>query len=48
MDMDDLGADLPQVTETAVDARSRRIAAAVERSKNEYKPEHAGTERDVS
>lgn len=30
------------------DARAARIAAAVERSKTEYQPQHAYTERGVS
>ena len=41
----------PAVDEAAqarADARMARIAAAVERSKTEYQPEHAYTERGVS
>lgn len=47
----------PQPTKTAEeiaaaqarsDARAARIAAAVERSKTEYQPQHAYTERGVS
>lgn len=37
-----------QPVDSPGDARARRIAAAVERSKKEYKPEHAVTEREVS
>jgi hypothetical protein len=38
----------PDAGESKADARARRIAAAVVRSRTEYKPEHAYTERGVS
>lgn len=36
------------LAQARAEARAARIAAAVERSKTEYQPEHAYTERGVS
>lgn len=44
----DAEAEKAAAAASRADARARRIAAAVERSKREYLPEHAYTERGVS
>lgn len=41
-------AEVDAAAQVRSDARAARIAAAVERSKTEYQPEHAYTERGVS
>ncbi len=43
-----LGENLESSSDDKASIRQRRIAAAIQRSKQEYKPEHAYTERGVS